>query len=64
MSVWCINLAPLKLAWGEAHEGWGDGGLEGAFARAGKFLRLAVPALPGNLTAPTKARHTAVHYKR
>ena len=59
---WCINLAPPKLAWG----GEGGGGLGGgwrwregggsAFARAGKFLRLAVPPLPGNLTAPTKAQ--------
>ena len=24
MLVWCINLAPLKLAWGEAH-GWLEG---------------------------------------
>ena len=42
-------------------EGWVEveGGGGSAFARAGKFLRLAVPPLPGNLTAPTKARLTA-----
>ena len=62
MLVWLVH----KSGSTEAGLGWRVGWREGggsAFARAGKFLRLAVPPLPGNLTAPTKARRTAVHYK-
>ena len=66
MLVWLVHKSgSTEAGLGERREGgglgwrwmvgWREGG-GSAFARAGKFLRLAVPPLPGNLTAPTKAQ--------